>query len=166
NLAGHFTTAAPRLPRSAGLWLGAAAAALMLGLAAVTRHYVGYWQNSFTLFSRALAVNEANDTAHFNLGLWLATKDGKLPEAAEHFRRAATLNPRHAPSRYSLGLCLAGLGDRAQAARLYRETLAVDPAYGPAHHNLAILLEGEGQRAEALDHYQAALKALPHDSAV
>src|SRR5207302_7956825 len=132
NLAGHFTTAAPRLPRSAGLWLGAAAAALMLCLAAATRHYVGYWQNSFTLFSRVLAVNEANDTAHFNLGLWWATKGGKLPEAAEHFRRAATLNPRHAPSRYSLGLCLAGLGDRAQAARLYRETLAVDPAYGPA----------------------------------
>ncbi|HWX21500.1 MAG TPA: tetratricopeptide repeat protein [Candidatus Binatia bacterium] len=145
------------------LALSTGAAVLAICLAAATRLYLGSWQNSFTLFSRALKVNEANDTAHFNLGLWLATRDGKLREAAEHFRRAASLNPHHAPSRYSLGLCLAQLGDPAQAARLYREALAVAPGYGPAHHNLAILLEQNGQREEALEHYEAALQANPED---
>jgi Tfp pilus assembly protein PilF len=137
--------------------------AILLCLAVATRHYVGYWRDSFTLFSRALTVNEANDTAHFNVGLWLATKEGKPREAADHFRRAVQLNAHHAPSRYSLGLCLAQLGDLAGAAQAYREALAVDPAYAFAHHNLAILLEREGEWPAALEQYEAALKASPQD---
>ena len=162
DLARRFTAQQGRGAGWPGWWI-AGTMAVLLCLATASRRYLAYWQNSSTLFSRALAVNEASYAAHFNLGLWLATKEGKRREAAGHFRRAADLNPRHAPSRYSLGLCLAQLGDPVQAAQAYREALAVDPGYGPAHRNLALLLERDGKWAEAFTHYEAALKANPED---
>jgi tetratricopeptide (TPR) repeat protein len=146
--------------------IGASLAAIFLCLAPATRHCVGYWQDSFAVFSRVLSVAEACDTAHFNLGLVLATQQSKFAEAAEHFARAASLNPHHAGARFSLGLCLEKLDDRTQAAHWYREALTVDPANGPAHHNLAICLEVSGQQTEAIAHYEAALKAMPQDALV
>ena len=72
----------------------------------------------------------------------------------------------HAGARFSLGLCMEKVGDRARAAQCYRNALAADPGYGPAHHNLAILLEMGGNQTEAITHYEAALKAMPQDAGV
>jgi hypothetical protein len=42
--------------------------AILSALIAVSWNQVGYWQNSITLFERALAVTKNNYVAHNNLG--------------------------------------------------------------------------------------------------
>ena len=89
--------------------LGGAAAVLVISLFVVARAQVGYWQNTETLFERAIAVTEDNRTAHYNLGFYLAKND-RPDEAAMHYRRAIEISPEHFPSHHNLALLLVDEG--------------------------------------------------------
>jgi negative regulator of sigma E activity len=79
--------------------------AVVLGLSGVTRAQIASWQNTETLFGRALAVTENNRTAHYNLA-WYLAKEGRPEEAIAHYERAIEISPDHFPSRHNLALLL------------------------------------------------------------
>lgn len=85
--------------------LGVAGAVVILAFSFVTRVQVGYWQNTETLFRRAIAVTDDNRTAHYNLG-WYFAREHRPDEAVEHYRRAIEMSPEHFPSHHNLALLL------------------------------------------------------------
>jgi hypothetical protein len=70
-------------------------------LSIVTWFQIGWWENSYKLFSRAVSVTENNYIAHNNLGIVLAEK-GRLDRAIYHFKKALEINPNHESARFNL----------------------------------------------------------------
>ena len=84
----------------------------LLGLAVfavATVRQLGVWENSFTLFSRAVAVTADNYVAHDNRGLYLY-KAGRVEEAMADYRRALAINPAYLNANNNLGHALSELG--------------------------------------------------------
>jgi protein O-mannosyl-transferase len=73
----------------------AAGSAMVLGLlayAGVSHVQIGYWRNSYTLFSHAVAVTSRNAVAETNLGV-VYYDSGQLDEAERHYRAALAYRP-------------------------------------------------------------------------
>ena len=90
---------------------------------------------------------------------------GRYSEAAEMFGRALKQNPDHVQSYGNLGLCLAGLGRKADALASLDRALELDPTYEPARKNRTVIqamTEGEpfvpGMVAET-DYYRERIEA-------
>jgi Tfp pilus assembly protein PilF len=80
-----------KLPHPKPLTATAGAAAL-IAMVLLTRIQVSYWNDSPTLYKRALAVTENNYIMHDNYGWYLYTQ-GRYDEAILHFKEAARINP-------------------------------------------------------------------------
>jgi hypothetical protein len=85
--------------------MGIAGVVAVVALLVVTPAQVGYWQNTETLFGRAIAVTDDNRTAHYNLA-WYLAKEQRPDEAVTHYRRAIEISPEHFPSHHNLALLL------------------------------------------------------------
>ena len=85
-------------------WLGAASLAVLLALAGVAHRQIGYWSDSYVLWSRCLRVTGPNSEAENNLGMELMT-NGRLEEALPHLRAAVALNPLSPINNVNLALC-------------------------------------------------------------
>lgn len=85
--------------------LGTAGAVAVVALLVATRAQIGYWQNTETLFRRAIAVTDDNRTARYNLAWYLARND-RPDEAVEYYRQAIEISPEHFPSHHNLALLL------------------------------------------------------------
>ncbi|HUI84044.1 MAG TPA: tetratricopeptide repeat protein [Candidatus Binatia bacterium] len=72
--------------------LPAASIMVMLALAAVTWHQLGYWKDDVTLWSHSAAVTTGNWKAELMLGMALDT-EGRYEDALGHFFRAAAIEP-------------------------------------------------------------------------
>jgi protein O-mannosyl-transferase len=94
--------------------LGAAGVSVVAALVLVTRAQIGYWQDTETLFRRAIAVTEDNRTAHYNLAWYLSRQD-RPDEAVEEYRRAIEIDPDHFPSHHNLALLLIAEGRAKEA---------------------------------------------------
>jgi tetratricopeptide (TPR) repeat protein len=144
-----------------GLTLGAA---LLLGAClAATRFQLKHWQDSVTLFSRALEVTTGNWLAHNNLGTALA-EQGKVDEGAEHFRAALQIKPAYDDALSNLGRFLAERGKRDEAKVQFEALLRRNPRHARAHRNLGNVLFAEGNAAEGLSHYALARQLQPDDA--
>ena len=73
------------------LWLGGAAAVVVLALGCVTYRQIGYWHDDETLWRYTLSVTEENYMAHNNLAIALA-KAERPDEAVVEFRTATSLH--------------------------------------------------------------------------
>jgi protein O-mannosyl-transferase len=140
--------------------LPAAAVALLLALAVVTRSQAATWKDSVTLFEHALAVTEENYLAHLDLGTALS-REGRGAEALAHYAEAVRIKPDNAIARYDLGAALAARGRDAEAMEHYVKALALSPGYAAAHNNLGILLAKQGKIDEAARHYAEAARIRP-----
>jgi len=141
-----------------------ATAALGLGLCVVvSRHQLGYWQNSETLLRHAIAVTGDNELMHNNLGAMLVG-EGRLEEAIDQFRQAARLNPDSARVQDNLGAALAKQGKLDDAIQHLREAIRLDPNWADAHNNLGAALGRQGRLDEAVSHLQTAVRLTPRDA--
>ena len=138
-----------------------AGAALCAVFAALTVVQLGYWQNSVTLFGRAVEVTADNGLAEHNLGAALMADPTRLPEAIGHLREAMRLNPNSERVRSDLGTALARAGQLAQAEQAFRAGLAIDGRSAILHNNLGNVLLNEGRVGEAMAEYQTALRIDP-----
>ena len=164
-LVGLFIMAAwsvPALKHDRGTrWTYAAAAtAIGIALAILTRRQLSYWQDSATLYQRAITVTTNNYTAHNNLGLVLA-KRGSIDEALEHFQTAVAINSRLPEAHSSIGDVHALRGENDQAIASYQEALALDPTMPAANVGIAALLYKQGNVQEAIAHFETAMKRDP-----
>ena len=140
----------------------AAAAMLLLVCAVLSRHQLGYWKNSETLFRHALAVTTRNNIAHGALGNVLLHQ-GRLADAVFEYRAALRLNPNDAGAHNNLGLALARQGKTDEAMAEYRAALQINPRYAEAHTNQGYLLAERGQTEQAIAEYMVALQIKPDD---
>ena len=147
-------TAAQR-PVMAGLGL------LLLACACLSRHQVGFWHDSQTLFQRAVDVTTDNYLAYNNLGYYLSGK-GDLARAKECYRKSLAINPSYPDALNNLGFALAGEGNYAQAIPLYKAALLVSPNQPEIYNNLGNALSESGHLNEAIEQYQTALRVQPH----
>ena len=122
--------------------LGAAGAVVVVTLLVSARAQVGYWQNTETLFRRAIAVTENNRTAHYNLA-WYFAKTDRPDEAVEHYHRAIEISPDHFPSHHNLALLFIAEGRTEEAIEPTCAALRlVDPAQEVLRERLIEHLQG------------------------
>jgi tetratricopeptide (TPR) repeat protein len=141
-----------------GRWLcGAGGALLVAGLTACAWRQTTYWQNSETLWTRALACTSKNFVAQRGLGVVLADR-GRFDEAITRFRQALEIQPRWAEVHSDLGFALAGSGQRDKAIAEYEMALKIKPDFAQAHFNLGNTLADLGRLDEAVTEFQRALE--------
>lgn len=132
-------------------------------LAVVTHTQIGYWKDTKTLWTHALAVTGPNFVAEDSLGAELID-EGKLQEAVSHFQTAAAINPRDAFSRLNLGVCQKRMGNVSAAAESYEAALQLSSdrnLRATALGNLGSIDRGRGDYARARANYESALGLLP-----
>lgn len=104
------------LPRGINLPVGLIISGLLSWL---TFRQTLVWQNTETLFSRALEINPDCLPAHINLTVWY-TRHRRYDEAIEHGRRAVAIAPQGIPGRKNLGLALVRAGRCREAFDIAR----------------------------------------------
>ena len=151
----------------AGSWpkgkqLAAGVAAVIIAVFSVqTAGQIRYWQSSYTLFSRALAVVERNWLAHNNMGI-LLSQQNRNEEAIAHFEESVRLNPKGGAGYRNLGNCLQMVGRNAEAIGAFNQALWINQNDAESHFRLgyAQLMGGNIDLA-----YQQYRMLLPLDGA-
>jgi tetratricopeptide (TPR) repeat protein len=131
----------------------------------LTRKQIGYWHDSYSLFSYTLAVTSNNGIAENNMGAALMDM-GQPQPAAQHFESAVRLAPDLASAHYNLGVVLQRQNSADQAVREYRQAIALssDPLEAAkAHNNLGILYMTTKNYAAALPELNSAIALNPNE---
>jgi len=165
-LIGVFIMVAWGLPALLDGWrhrrlaLAVGAAIVLSALTIATRHQLGYWKNSVTLFGRAVELDADNDVAHRQLAL-VMMEQGRNEEALHHYSEALRVIPDHPSALTGKGILLAMQGRTVEAIALFARALEVDPGHAQAHYNLGNALAESGRSGEAIPHFGAALDLEP-----
>ena len=155
--------AAPRLhwPKKA---LAASAVVVLCAYSWAAHRQLGYWQDSYTLFSHALEVTSNNEIAEDNVGTALVAM-GRTQEAMSHFDAAVRLQPRAFEPHYNRATLLLRASLFTQAEREYQVALAtaIDPLDAAhAHNNLGVLYLQTNRPEAALAQFDAAIRLDPN----
>jgi tetratricopeptide (TPR) repeat protein len=146
--------------RWARVCASAAVGIVLLALMIVTYHQVGYWQNSESLFRRAIAVTERNVIAHNNLGTALAESD-RLDEAREQFQRAVDIAPDYADGHFNLARTLSATGKPEESLAHLHKAVELNPNFAAAHNSLGIAYVHAGRPDVAIKHFERAVEIDP-----
>ena len=134
--------------------------AIVVALSVVAWNQTGYWRDSTTLFTRALAVTEDNWLAWNNLGVTYG-KLGQPQQAIVYYREALRIKPDFTKAWNNLGTAYYELGHPEQAILHYGEALRIRPDYVDAWNNLGATYDRLGQPEQAIVHYREALRIKP-----
>jgi tetratricopeptide (TPR) repeat protein len=141
--------------------LKVSAVAVLVILVMCTRAQVGYWQNDFTLYKRAVEVTEDNYIMHNNFGDVLLKKD-RPEEAVRHFKEALQINPNHLEARLNIGVVLSKLGKFDEAVECFKEVLRFRRDWPVAYNNLGRAYALLGEYDLAIQNYKEALRLKPN----
>jgi Flp pilus assembly protein TadD len=144
--------------------LPAIAGLVIFVLASAAQMYVLTWQNSETMWRRALAVTTDNYMAHHNLGVALAG-NGQDELARAELTEALRIWPEFAQAHNTMGNLQARAQDDDAAIAHYREALRLAPYFSAAHNNLGLALMRRGAMSEAQTHFQEAIRLAPYAAA-
>ena len=125
-----------------------------------TWRQTGYWRDSRTLFTHALAVTRDNWFAENNLGAALSDA-GEEDAARSRFVKALAIEPDYPEAHQNLATSLLRSGRLEEAELHYRASIRLRPGYAKARNNLATLLQGRGDPAGALEQLRAAIAVDP-----
>jgi tetratricopeptide (TPR) repeat protein len=153
----------------------AVAALAALGIASYRQ--AGYWKDSVSLYSHALAVTRDNWFAHNGMGVTLRQEAqsladsgntqgavGKYRAALGHFREVIRILPQYADAHNSLATCLTALGNHDEALAELRKTISIEPRHVLARSNLGNALYRRGNVEEAMEHYRQAILLDPNSA--
>jgi tetratricopeptide (TPR) repeat protein len=138
----------------------ALAVCVIAALMTVSLFQIRYWQNSMTLFARALSVTKNNFVIENNMGASLAEL-GKFGEAITHYQEALKIKPDDFESRYNLANALARQGKMEEAVSHYAGILQTQPDSAAVHNNMGIALSQLGRNDEAIVHVREAIRIKP-----
>ena len=131
----------------------------------LTRVQIGYWHDSYTLFTRALEVTKNNGIAENNLGIALVEM-GEVPLAKGHFETAVRLIPELASAHYNLAVILQSENQPEDSARQYQLAIALSVDQiekAQSHNNLGALFLQSRNFAAAKTEFNAAIKLNPSE---
>ncbi len=143
----------------------AIASAVLLGYAVTTYSQMAYWRDSYSLFTHAIQVTDANPIAEQSLGA--ALMEMHRPDlAVSHLERAIRLMPTLSTAHYDLGTLLHRQNQLEGALQEYQ--LALKHTWDEREaaqtlNNLGVLFNQLGRRDEALAEFTAAIALNPHE---
>jgi protein O-mannosyl-transferase len=140
-------------------------AVMVLPLIFLTHRQIGFWKDSETLFSHAVAVTSHNGIAENNLGAALMEK-GQAASALAHFAAAVEYAPDLGSAHYNLGVLLQRQNQLSEAANQYG--LAIKYAgnaeeAAQAHNNLGVVYLSANQLAPARAQFDQAIALNPNE---
>jgi len=130
----------------------------------ITWRQIGYWKNSYVLFSHALDVTQQNGVAEEHLGVALC-EQGRFDLAMRHFAAAVRLTPDLPTPHYNLGTLMLQYGRMDEAFREYKLALSYvsDPVEAAQiHNNLGVVLLETKQLPAAIDEFDVAIALDPN----
>ncbi len=136
---------------------------VLAGCLVGTELQLPYWQDSKSLFGRAVAVTKDNVIAQINLGGALE-QEGDFDDALAHYREALRINPSRADVHNNLANLYADMGKTNEALAEYTEAIHLNPYAPLAYANYGTLLAQMGHYDEAMKEYAQAVKLAPQDS--
>jgi len=122
------------------------------------------WAKAEPEFQRAIAINPNYFEAHRLYSIYLRSMR-RFPEAIEHAKLCAALNPLLLPAKSHLALTYYYAHQYAAAADEYRELLKDDPERSGAHAGLSAVLIKAGKEKEAIEEMQKALALSGNEDA-
>jgi tetratricopeptide (TPR) repeat protein len=137
-----------------------AGSAVVVACLALTRHQIGYWKDSETLFRHALKVTQNNWFVRNYLGAAFYYK-GQMDEAISQYREALRLKPDYAQAHNNLGMALSSKGLLDEAISQFEEALRLYPDYAEAHNNLGIVFLRRNRIEEASRQFTEAIGLKP-----
>ena len=154
-LIGLFLMVVWGMGEAAGSWrkgfpaMAVAGVAVVAILSTLTVTQIRYWQNSYDLFSHALAVVKRNWLAHNNMGI-LYAQQNRIGEAIVHFQESVRLNPKGVQGLRNLGNAYQSVGRNTEAIEAYRQAVWISPNDAESHYRLgyAYLLGGNSDFAQ------------------
>lgn len=142
-----------------------AGAATALACIAGTRHQIGYWRDSETLFRRVLATSGDHYIPQLGLGTFMI-QNGRTWEAIAALEHARALNPNYALTYLNLGAALLEAGRTEDSIAASREATRLQPTIVSAWSNLARAQMKLGDSARATESLQRALAMAPNDASL
>jgi tetratricopeptide (TPR) repeat protein len=128
-------------------------------LAGATWRQAGFWHDSLTLWTHALAVGPPSYTAHLDYGQALRA-DGRLDDALTQYEMATVMRPDSGNAWYNLANTLKAKGRLDEAEAAYRTALLHLSWKVDAQVNLGNLYFNRRQLPAAIDQYRAATATL------
>jgi tetratricopeptide (TPR) repeat protein len=124
---------------------------------AVALESAGRLSEAAAAYRRAMALDPAEPTFHFNLGnvLYRLQRPGA---AAECFRRAAGIDPCYVKALNNLGSVLLEMGRPEESIAEFQRVLRLAPTYADAYFNLAEALAHLGRHEAARRNWEAYLR--------
>ena len=117
------------------------------------RRQVEFWENTVSLFERAIAVTIDNSSAQYSLGIGLEHA-GQTNAAMAQYRVAVAMNPRDTQPAAIWRICSAKKANRRKPRTQYSTILRVNPRDLPAELNLAQTLSQMGRSGKAVFHLE------------
>lgn len=140
----------------------AASTIVVIACMVVSRYHLRFWENSFTLFERTLAVTTNNPITHYNLGLAYSRK-GDLEKAKFHYTRALEAKPGYTDAQNNLAATLLSEGRIKEAIAEYEKLLEKSPDHLLANYNFGLAHEIQNNWATAAKHFERVVNAEPHN---
>ncbi len=133
----------------------------------LTSVQVRHWQNSITLFSRAVDVDTTNKnyTAHNSLGFALVGV-GRIEEAIEHYEKALQISPNYIKARFNLGNAFLRQQKPEEAIVQWKQVIGLEPDNADAFHSIGYALSRLGRFDESVRYYQQAQAIKPQDKTI
>jgi len=146
-------------------WMVAAGVLILGACLVLTEKQLGYWHDSESLFTHALAV-EDSAAAHLSLGIALQDQN-RVSEAMTQYIMTLQLNPESDLACDDIAKLLDDQGKTEAAAFYCREAVQRKPGSRFAHVNFGIVLAKLGRFDEAMNEFSAAARldaayAQPH----
>lgn len=120
------------------------------------------FDEAVALWTTVLQESPENANAHDALGD-LHSRKGDLVRAADHYKRAAALNPENAEPQANLANTLLQLKKVDEAIVAFRAALKIAPHVTPMRTRLASILLQQGKPAEAAAEFQVVLRYAQDD---
>jgi Tfp pilus assembly protein PilF len=139
---------------------GAAGGLAIVALAAATLWQLPFWQNTYTLFTRALAVTHDNVPALASVGLYYQSH-GEPAKAAEQYLQALQIEPDNADVLNYFGGLLRDVHRPGDAVPVLAKAVERDPKNAEARNNFANALADVGNIDQAVKQFDAAVALDP-----
>jgi len=118
---------------------------IVAGVALLAAIVVTNWPQVPAGFPQALTEN--------NLGIALKA-EGRLDEAAEHFRRSTAYRDDFAPAHNNIGLVLSAKGRADEAISAFEHAIDARPGYPDSYYNLGVELQARSEHAKAIERFR------------
>jgi tetratricopeptide (TPR) repeat protein len=142
----------------------AIAGAVLVAFAVATVFQVRYWDNSVSLFGRAVQSLPSSYAMRSNYGVALSGA-GRVRDALAQFKTALTLNPGSPEDNDDMGVAYEQMGDLPDAVAAFQSAVQIDSGSARIHRNLGMALLKQNDTADALAQLQQALQIAPGDAA-